>query len=33
MIKDNNQDTGSTSIVVVLHWADELKRPVQDRKT
>jgi hypothetical protein len=32
MIKDNTQDAGSTSIVVVLHWADELKRLVQERK-
>jgi Tol biopolymer transport system component len=29
MVKDNDQDAGSTSIVVVLNWAEELKRPRQ----
>jgi serine/threonine-protein kinase len=32
MIKDSGQDAGSTSIVVALHWAEELKRLGQDRK-
>jgi hypothetical protein len=26
MIKDQDQDAGSTSIVVVLNWAEEMKR-------
>jgi dipeptidyl aminopeptidase/acylaminoacyl peptidase len=26
MIKDNDQDVGSTSIVVVLNWAEEMRR-------
>ena len=29
MVKDNDQDAGSTSIVVVLNWAEELRRLVR----
>ncbi len=32
MIKDKAEDAGSTSLVVILHWADELKRLAQERK-
>jgi serine/threonine-protein kinase len=32
MIKDNDQDVGSTSIVVVLNWADEMVRAMRAQK-
>ena len=32
MIKDNDQDVYSTSIVVVLNWAEELKRTMPATK-
>jgi len=32
MIKDNDQDVGSTSIVVVLNWAEEMKRAARTQK-
>jgi eukaryotic-like serine/threonine-protein kinase len=32
MIKDQDEDAGSTSLIVVLHWADELTRAAQDGK-
>jgi hypothetical protein len=32
MIKDQDEDMGATSLIVVLHWADELARAAQDGK-
>jgi hypothetical protein len=32
MVKDRVEDAGSSTLVVVLHWADELKRAEQDGK-
>lgn len=32
MVKDNDQDNGSTKIVVVLNWTEDLKRLGQDQK-
>jgi hypothetical protein len=32
MIKDNDQDAGSTSIVVVLNWATEMARAMRAQK-
>jgi hypothetical protein len=32
LVKDQDEDAGSSSLVVVLHWADELKRSGQDGK-
>jgi hypothetical protein len=32
MIKDNDQDVGSTSIVVVLNWAEEMRRAARAPK-
>jgi len=32
MVKDSDQDNGSTKIVVVLNWTEDLKRLGQDRK-
>ncbi len=32
MVKDKDEDAGSSSLVVVLHWADELKRLAQEQK-
>jgi hypothetical protein len=29
MIKDDGLDFGSTSLVVVLNWAEEMKRAIQ----
>jgi len=29
MIKDSDQDVGSTSIVVVLNWAEEMRRTIR----
>jgi hypothetical protein len=32
MVKDQDEDAGSTSLVVVLHWADELRRLERDQR-
>jgi eukaryotic-like serine/threonine-protein kinase len=32
MVKDQAEDAGSTSLIVVLHWADELRRLERDQR-